>query len=180
MRPVILTMLLAGCLQSAQNGNEAAAREWGTWHADKQRVELAMSGALNDGSRPDFARAIAILRASDWPQPIKDMQGGMMVLQSYETAGAIRPSDTVEQGLMLVERAALAAGETSEEAPQQLRMVFERGLGRLPNGIAADPVIADCWHGLEGRWDGKKVVRSASDPATCVALRRRRLPHPGR
>lgn len=148
--------------------------------AGDQRSEQAMAVALNDGPRPDFARAIAILRASRLPQPAKDLRGGMMVLQSRAVPNAVRSADTLVQGLALVERAALTRGEIGRAAPQQLRLVFERGIGTPPDRIAPDPAIARCWRALEGRWDGRRVVHAAGDPATCITLRRQRLPHLGR
>lgn len=179
IRAALPALALAGCMAGPQ-ANDSDARGWAAWHTDKQQVEQAISAALNDGPRPDFARAVAILRASDWPQPVKDQDGGMMVLRSRGAAHAIRPTETLEQGLTLVERAAVMSGETARTVPQQLRLVFERGIGTPPDGIAPDPVIADCWRKLETRWDGRHDVPRVGDPATCVALRRQRLPHPGR
>lgn len=179
-RLAAVALLLAGCLQQDKSGNRGEAVSWAKWHADKQRVETDMSGALNNGPRPDFPRAIAILRASDWPAPIKDLEGGMMIMQSYDNPKAIRSTETIQQGLALVERSASAPGETPGEAAQQLRIIFERGLGKLPDGIAADRVVADCWRKRESSWDGKRDVPGIGNPGECVALRKQRLPHPGR
>lgn len=132
---------------------------------------MTVSDAV-DPPNKDYAKGIAILRASDRPDAVKEHEIGFLIIGGFETIGAKRSSETLEQGLQMIESAATRSGETREYTPQHLRLLFERGAGVAPNNIPIDPVVANCWHKLENG--------GAGDPAHCVELRRQRLPHIGR
>lgn len=173
---LLLIACSAGCTDRAGEASVAqqapAQQDWQTWHANKRDVERAMDAAIDAPGGGDWARAVQIMRDSDWPPAVKDHQIGMMVINSYRQPVARRPKETLEQGLELLESAAQQPGETRGYTPQHLRIIFERGGGRAPDNIPVDPVVAQCWRGLEGG--------GAGDPARCVQLRRERLPHVGR
>lgn len=84
---------------------------------------------------------------------------------------ARRPPETLEQGLRMMEDASVAPGQQSEANVQQLRFLFERGNGTPPITFPKDPEVAACWLAVERR--------RSDDRASCIALRRKRLPNIG-
>jgi hypothetical protein len=171
----LLTVATTACTEQARNtaavSQGPAQQDWSLWHAGKRDVERAMDAAIDEPGGGNWAKAVQILRGSNWPPAVKDHQAGMMIIQSYGIASARRPAETLQQGLELVESSSVQPGETREYAPQHLRILFERGAGTAPNAIPIDKAVADCWLAIERR--------TANEPARCIALRRQRLPRVG-
>jgi hypothetical protein len=132
---------------------------------------MAVSDAINAPGGGDYAKAIAILRRSNWPPAVKSAKIGWLIIGSFDDPAAKRGSESLQDGLELVESATMQSGETRGYTPQHLRMLFERGSGVAPNNIPVDPAIASCWRKLENGGVG--------DPARCITLRRERLPRVG-
>lgn len=162
---IAATIVLPGCSQGDQ-----APDWWAAWrdHEEHQQINGALIDAVNEPGGGDFARAVKIVRASNWPAEKKSYEVGMLVMQSFVYPDARRPAETLQQGLAMVERTAVQPGELREVAEQQLRIIFERGWGASSGGVPIDLPVSACWHKLETGQPG--------DPAQCVALRRQRLP----
>lgn len=163
---IAIMALIAGCAQGDQVSNEGAA--WMEEHEDRRTVDMAVAVAINEPNGGDYARAVEVIRSSNRPAGVKNFQIGRLVVGSFVRSGSRRPAESLQQGLEMIEQAGVRPGESREVAQQQLRMLFERGIGTPPNAIPIDREVAACWHKLENGGKG--------DPARCVALRRKRLP----
>lgn len=176
MRLAILAFAtLVGCSVPAQDqivrSNDSSEKSWWEWHADKQELDLAVAEAINGPNGGDYAKAISIIRTTNFPAADKDFDVGMLIIGGFDRRESHRSEETLQQGLEMVEKAVMQPGDTRRYAPQQLRLIFERGAGVPPDNIPIDLVVANCWHKLENA--------GAGDPARCIALRRQRLPHVG-
>lgn len=137
-------------------------------HADHMAVEQEMLEAINEPNGGDYARAVTIIRESRRAPENKRYDIGRLVVGAFERPGSRRPPETLQQGLDMIEQSAVQPSDFRRYVPQQLRFIFERGVGIPADGIPIDQPVADCWHKLENGGKG--------DPARCVALRRERLP----
>lgn len=171
----LVIALLSACgsagRQTAVSEAQAKGESWWAWHDRKREVDSAVSEAINEPGGGDYAKAVAITRASDRPDDVKSHQVGMLIIGGFDSPGARRSPETLEQGVRMVEDATTMGGEMQRHGPQKLRLMFERGIGIPPNTIPKTPEIAACWLAVE---------RHQSDNAArCIALRRQRLPNIG-
>lgn len=139
-----------------------------TSSCDRQRSleseDLEIASMIDASGGHDYAGAADVLRRSGRPEDVRRFQIGMLAIQSFEQKGAVRPPETLEQGLRMAEDAILMDGDIRRTGPQQLRLLFERGGGRPPDTVPVDMRVADCWRRLEHGGPG--------DPAVCVLTRR--------
>lgn len=164
-----LVAVIAASLFACSNGDQVSDGPMTTReHSDRVSVEQGVLEAINEPNGGDYARAVAIIRASGRPDGVINFETGQLVVDSFDHPGSRRPTETLQKGLDLMEQAAVASSESRDVAQQRLRMIFERGIGPTRSAIPIDRVVADCWHKLENGRPG--------DPARCVALRRERLP----
>jgi hypothetical protein len=161
--PLLLTACSGANADSQTNASGIASRDG---HAEKLAVDHAIAVAVNEKDGADFTKALEILNQSDRPRSIKDLQGGMMVLNAFEGRVKRRPTEDAMGGIILLERASLADGEAGNVAPQWLRIVFERGKGEPVQMIVPDKIVADCWRKQENGGEG--------DPRACIRLRKDR------
>ena len=155
--------MLAACTPSHQDNAQLA--DWQQWHHARRDTDLAVGRALNGGGLPDYPAAIAAIGASDRPRGVKDQEIGSLILASFEEPGAVRrPAQSLDDGLVLLERAAQDGGESSRIAPEYLRLTFQRGLSaRSRVVLAPDPMLAACW---------TRVRAAREKPAICIEARR--------
>jgi hypothetical protein len=158
--PFIIAVSLIGC----QQGDET----WWQEHEERQSDDLAVSYAINEPNGGNYAHAVEIVRKSNRSAPEKKYHVGRLIVGSFVHPGSRRPAESLQQGLEMMEQAAVEPSPMELYVPQQLRMIFERGVGTPPDGVPIDREVAACWHKLENGGKG--------DPARCVALRRKRLP----
>lgn len=172
---LLLLIVVAASLSACSQGDQAP--DWlPAWqdHEEHQQVDLAVAEAINEPGGGDYARAVAITRASNRSTATKNYEVGQLIVGSFDRVGSRRPAETLQQGLHMMEQAAVQPWESQEYVPQQLRFIFESGIGTPPKGIPIDRPVAECWHRLE-TWRTPANGR-AGTPAQCVALRRQRLP----
>lgn len=131
-------------------------------------LNRAVRDAINQPGGGDYAAAVAAVRRSDETPDSQAFEVGRLVIGSYDRPGARRPAETLQQGLHLMEQAASSDGAVRGPARQQLRLLFERGIGTPPNEIPVNATVADCWRALENN--------ALGDAARCVRLRQQLLP----
>jgi hypothetical protein len=144
----ILLVLLAACATSNAN--------------DTLPLEQRIIGAIKIGR---YADAIALVEYSDYSSAEKDFSIGELVLQGWSDDKAQQPPvETVEMGIGLLERSAIAG---HRQAISGLAGLFYTGLRNDASGqmwVAANKVLQDCW---EAAKDSPRQAKS------CIALRRK-------
>lgn len=169
---ILITALLAlvafGMFRPIMSGE---ALSWWGWHGDKQDVEQAVTAAINAPGGGDYAKAVDTVKKSDFPSAVKQFQIGQLIVDGVLEGSRKRPRETLEQGLRMMEDAAVSPGQRDESNVQQLRFLFERGGGKPPLTFPTDAAVAACWLSVERDEN--------DDRARCIALRRQRLPHVG-
>lgn len=174
IRAVLLaSALLAGCDGTAHNTTVSAkgsvGKSWWQWHDDKRAVDRAVDQAINEPGGGDYAKAVQIIRQSSRPPAVKQFEIGQLIVGGIMERASLRPPETLEQGLRMMEDASVAPGQQREANVQQLRFLFERGNGTPPVTFPKDAAIARCWLAVEQKQN--------NDRARCIALRRQRLPN---
>ena len=139
--------------------------DWRTWHDRTKSEDLKVAEMTDASGGRDYAGAVDVIRHSKRPEDVRSFQMGMLVIEGLEQDDASRPPESLEQGLRMAEDATTMGGEMRRNGPQQLRLLFERGAGRLGDVVSVDMTVADCWRRLEHGGKG--------DPAVCIALRRK-------
>jgi hypothetical protein len=138
-------LLLAACSQ--QQPDRAFES-----HSAKRATDWIVEEALAD-EPPDYDRAITAITRSGRPAGTIALETGNLIVAGHrEAQPERRPSETLDQGLALLERAANGRGEASEIAPQHLRLWFERGIGiGVDAAMVPRPQLARCWAAVEAR-----------------------------
>lgn len=88
--------------------------------------------AINEPGGGDYAKAANAIRTSARPPAVKQFQLGQIIVGANMERARIRPPESLEQGLRMMEDSTLAPGEKDQGAVQQLRFLFERGDGTSP------------------------------------------------
>ncbi|HEX8553874.1 MAG TPA: hypothetical protein VF695_04120 [Sphingomonas sp.] len=75
------------------------------------------------------------------------------------------PTQSVSDGLRMLEAASVSDGEGAKIAAESLRIVFERGVGTgTVKAVAPDAALAACWRGVQAQ---------AGAASACVTQRAR-------
>jgi hypothetical protein len=172
---LIFSIVCCVALASAcSNGDTTAATQdnesygsWLTWHAEKQGVDMVVLNAINH-EPPDYATAVDAIRKSNRPPADTKFEVGQLIVGGIMERSPRRSPETLEEGLRMMEDAALVFGPKDLSAVQQLRFLFERGDGTPPNAFPADKLVAACWLNVE--------EHRSVDIQQCIDLRRKRLP----
>src|SRR5688500_16989470 len=103
LKGALAAVMLSGC----QQGDDAT---WWQQHEDRQQIDLAVSYAINEPNGGEYARAVAITRAANLPTREKSYQVGQLIVDSFAEPGSRRPDETLQQGLAMMEQAAVESG----------------------------------------------------------------------
>lgn len=130
---IVFTLLACSPISNRTQQTQATTRSAEaafTWHDKKRSVDKAIEDALLAPEGSDYPAALAAVRASDRPAAVKDFEAGNLIVSAADNPRAVkRPVETVEQGIALLEKAALATGEGAANAPGALRTIFTDGVG---------------------------------------------------
>lgn len=167
---IVFTLLACSPISNRTQQTQATTRSAEaafTWHDKKRSVDKAIEDALLAPEGSDYPAALAAVRASDRPAAVKDFEAGNLIVSAADNPRAVkRPVETVEQGIALLEKAALATGEGAANAPGALRTIFTDGVGPpTAHTLAPDLLVAACW---------LKVSKASAAAQDCIDLRRQR------
>lgn len=127
---------------------------------------MAVEEALGVPGGADYPRAIQAYASSDRPSGVKQAQiGKLIVFARDDPKPGKLPTQSVSDGLRMLEAASVSDGEGAKIAAETLRVVFESGVGTgAVNAVAPDAALAACWRGVQTR---------AAAASACVAQRAR-------
>lgn len=174
-----LTLVITGALAASAACTDVApfsqtqmseeAASWWQWHGEQQEIEMAVGNAINEPGGGDYAEAVEIIRRSAQPPAVKRFQVGQLIVEGRLRGSRKPAAETMEQGVRMMEDATLVSGPRDESDVQTLRLLFAQGGPEPSTNFPTDPEVAACWLAIE--------QKRAADPARCIALRRRKLPH---
>jgi hypothetical protein len=141
------------------------------WHKEKQAVEIKVQELMDAPDGIDCPAIINIYRTSGWPEDIVKLKVGGTIIGCYDNLRVSKkPVESVEQGLQLMEQAALSDSEAGQVTPQRLRMFFERSTGTQAGSLKPNPQLAACWMAAEKiTYTGKPDKKAAQH---CIDLRK--------
>lgn len=143
---IAVAMWLAACNHSKPKATVAVSEDAKVSVSPAQAPDDLNKQIVSALQRRRYADAAALARQAKVPQTESDFGVGEIILQGHEDAAAAQaPRETIEEGLRLIEGAALAG---HQQAVSSLAGTFRTGLlhGRADAFLLSpDAQLSECW-----------------------------------
>lgn len=149
-QPIVVFLVAAAMSQSGCNHTKPRATVAASDDAKVSASPAQDPDALNKQivsalQARRYADAVALARRSKVAQAESDFGVGEIILQGHEDTGAVQaPRETIDEGLQLVEAAALAG---HQQAISSLAATFHTGLRGKADAflMSPDAPLSQCW-----------------------------------
>jgi hypothetical protein len=158
----IVFRVLIAVVSMAACGTSNAAQQSAPSTTDSEALNRQIVGAIQNGR---YADAVALARQAKVPKAESEFAVGEIILEGHSDAAAPQtPREGIEEGLQLIEAAALAG---HQQAISALAAAFETGISQRPTEtflLRPDNTLSRCWEAA------KEAPQNAR---ACVALRKK-------
>jgi hypothetical protein len=138
------------------------------------QFEERQTELMNLPGGPDYQTLISLYQNSGLPEEEQLLDMGSAIVGSHNDKRVTsRPTQSLDEGLVMLENAASGVEETAKIAADLLARYFEKGVG-IPSDLALlpQPEIAQCWWNiLQGKKD--KSASAKTRAQECILLRQK-------
>jgi hypothetical protein len=172
---LLLCIFLSACTK--QQENDATSSDVNAQLAapsQRMQFEVRQTELMNLPGGPDYQTLISLYQNSGLPEEERLLDMGSAIVGSHNDARVTsRPSQSLDEGIVMLEKAASGAGETARIAADLLARYFEKGVG-IPSDMALlpQPEITQCWRNLLQE-EKDKLASAKTRAQECILLRQK-------
>jgi hypothetical protein len=169
---------LSACTKEVENSKDASdVSAQLESHSNRMQFQVKQTELLNLPEGPDYKALLSLYEKSGLPEEDRLLYMGSTIVGSHDDAKVTsRPSQSLEEGLLMLEKASSENSVTGRIAVDLLGRYFEKGVGIKPDmALLPQPEIAQCWRKLLRvlRGENSELAGEKATAQNCIALRQK-------